>query len=128
MTACKSYVQFQINGPGVNLSTTLRTATRTYWLYTATFQPSGDLRRVRPESAVSRSAGLHDDGVGIGHCLGTLVERLDQHLREGDFLDRHRRLGRRFRSAAPWTRSSFKAGKLALTRNGKAVSSLKSGR
>jgi hypothetical protein len=41
MTACKSFTQFQLTGPGVNLSTTLQDGDEDKELMKATFQPSG---------------------------------------------------------------------------------------
>ena len=41
MTACQSFVQFQLSGPGVNLSSTLGDGDSAFWLYTETFQPGG---------------------------------------------------------------------------------------
>src|SRR5438034_2911281 len=40
MTACKSFVQFQLTGPGVSLSTTLQDGDEDKELLRATFQPS----------------------------------------------------------------------------------------
>ena len=40
MTACKSFVQFQLAGPGVNLSTTLQEGDEDKELLRAVFQPS----------------------------------------------------------------------------------------
>jgi hypothetical protein len=41
MTACKSFVQFQLTGPGVNLSTTLQQGDEDKDLLSANFQPNG---------------------------------------------------------------------------------------
>src|SRR6478735_8324189 len=41
MTACKSFVQFQLTGPGVDLASTLGDGDSAFWLYTETFQPGG---------------------------------------------------------------------------------------
>ena len=41
MTACKSFTQFQLTGPGVNLATTLQDGDEDKELMKATFQPSG---------------------------------------------------------------------------------------
>jgi hypothetical protein len=40
MTACQSFVQFQISGPGVNISTTLQDGDEDYGVLDATFLPS----------------------------------------------------------------------------------------
>jgi hypothetical protein len=39
MTACQSFIQFQLTGPGVNLTTTLQDGDEDYGLIDATFQP-----------------------------------------------------------------------------------------
>lgn len=41
MTACKSFVQFQLTGPGVNIATTLQEGDEDYGVFTAAFQPGG---------------------------------------------------------------------------------------
>ena len=41
MTACKSFVQFQLSGPGVSLTTTLQDGDEDYGVYTDTFQAGG---------------------------------------------------------------------------------------
>jgi hypothetical protein len=41
MTACKSFVQFQLTGPGVNLTTTLQDGDEDYGLLDVTLQPGG---------------------------------------------------------------------------------------
>jgi hypothetical protein len=41
MTACKSFVQFQLTGPGVNIATTLQDGDEDYGAFTATFQAGG---------------------------------------------------------------------------------------
>ena len=39
MTACKSYVQFQLTGPGVNVTTTLQDGDEDYGVFTVNFLP-----------------------------------------------------------------------------------------
>ena len=41
MTACKSFVQFQLTGSGVNIATTLQEGDEDYGVFTATFQAGG---------------------------------------------------------------------------------------
>ena len=57
MTACKSFTQFQLTGPGVNLSTTLQDGDEDKEIMKATFQPSGTYVAVdNNQPAVARVA------------------------------------------------------------------------
>ena len=133
MTACKSFVQFQLTGPGVNISTTLQDGDEDYGEFTVTFQPSGtyvavdnnqpSLARVSfttlssgtpitptsPVTGGSGGAGTTSGGTGGGKsAIGTSI---------GTDPLRGTLIG--LVSAA---------GKLSLTDRGKAVASLESGR
>lgn len=46
MTACKSFVQFQLTGPGVNISTTLQEGDEDYGVFPATFAPGSSYTAV----------------------------------------------------------------------------------
>jgi hypothetical protein len=127
MTACKSFVQFQLTGPGVNLQSTLGDGDSAFWLYTETFQPNAsyvaqDLNQPSvtrfpfstaaagsaPQPATPSSGGSTTPSKGtpstdiVGSEANPFRGSLDAIV--------------------------FKSGKLSLSRNGKRVSSLKSGR
>ena len=60
-TGCKGWVQFQLTGPGVNLSTTLESGCDAFLVLPAqTFKAGGDLHRPGLEPAVGRTRHLHD--------------------------------------------------------------------
>jgi hypothetical protein len=127
MTACKSYVQFQLSGPGVSLSTTLQDGDEDKDLLSADFQPSStytaqDLN----QAAVTRTtfttqatgSATGPAGTGGGTVSGSSKGSTQQSL-----------VG----SAANPFRGSldaivYKTGNLSLSRNGKKVTSLKTGR
>jgi hypothetical protein len=124
MTACKSFVQFQLTGPGVNLQTTLQDGDEDKELLRATLEPSATYTaQDNNQAAVTRTtfstqatgsaaspAGPSSTVSGKGSSQESLVG-----------------------SAAAAFRGSLdaivsKSGKPSLSRNGKAVTSLKAGR
>jgi hypothetical protein len=124
MTACKSFVQFQLMGPGVSLSTTLQDGDEDKEMLKATFQPSAtytaqDLNqagvtRTTFSTQASGSAvaptGPASSVSGKGSSQASLVGSAANPFRGA--LDA----------------IVYKSGKLSLSRNGKTVSSLKTGR
>lgn len=128
MTACKSFVQFQINGPGVSLSTTLGDGDSAYWLYTETFQPGATyvasdqnqpaVARVTFTTAASGSATAQSSTTSSNPTSTSAKGTSSTDIVGSQAIP--------FRGALDAI--VFKSGKLALTRNGKAVSFLKSGR
>jgi hypothetical protein len=124
MTACKSFVQFQLTGPGVNLQTTLQDGDEDKELLRATFQPSAaytaqDLNQAaatrttfgtQATGAAASPAGPSSSVSGSGSSQESLVGS----------------------AAVPFRGSLdaivYKTGKLSLSRNGKPVASLKAGR
>jgi hypothetical protein len=128
MTACKSYVQFQISGPGVNLFTTLGDGDSAFWLYTETFLPSGtytasdqnqpSVARLVFTTAASGSAGAQSGSTSSSTTSGSAKGTPSTDI-----------VGSQ---ANPFRGSLdaivFKSGKLSLSRNGKVVGFLKSGR
>ena len=127
MTACQSFVQFQLNGPGVNLSSTLGDGDSAFWLYTETFQPGGtytavdnnqpSVARVVFSTATSGSAST-SSGTSTTSSSTTTKGSTQQSL-----------VGSQ---ASPFRGSLdgivLKTGKLSLSRNGKVVKFLKTGR
>jgi hypothetical protein len=124
MTACKSYVQFHLSGPGVSLATTLQDGDEDKEMLSATFQPSATytafdnnqaaVTRTTFTTAASGSAAAPTGPTSSVSGKGSSQEEL---------------VG----SAANPFRGSldaivYKTGKLSLSRNGKTVRSLKSGR
>jgi len=127
MTACKGFVQFQLTGPGVSISTTLQDGDEDKDLERATFQPSStytaqDLNqpgvtRTTFTTASSGSAAA-PSGSSTSSVSGSSKGDTQQSL-----------VGS---AAAANFRGSLDAivyasGKLSLTRNGKKVTSLKDG-
>jgi hypothetical protein len=125
MTACKGFVQFKLTGPGVNAFDNLGDGDNAYDLLTETFQPSAtyvaqdlnqpSVARVAFTTAASGSA----TGPASSTSSSTSTKGSTQQSLVG--------------SAAIAFRGAldaivFKNGKLTLSRNGKAVSFLKSGR
>jgi len=124
MTACKGYVQFQLTGPGVNIQTTLQDGDEDKDLERATFQPGGTyvaldmnqpgVTRTTFTTATSGSAtgptGTSSSSVSGGSAQQSLVGSAANP----------------FRGALDAT--VYASGKLALVRNGKPVTTLKTGR
>jgi hypothetical protein len=127
MTACQSFVQFQLTGPGVSLSSTLGDGDSAFWLYTETLQPGGtytavdnnqpSVARVVFSTATSGSAAT-PNGTSTTSSSASAKGSTQQSL-----------VGSQ---ATPFRGSLdaivFKTGKLGLSRNGKTVSFLKTGR
>jgi hypothetical protein len=125
MTACKGYVQFQLTGPGVNISTTLQDGDEDKDLERATFQPGSTyvaldnnqpgVTRTTFTTAVSGSAtgpsGTSSSSVSAG---GSTQKALVGSAANP------------FRGALDAI--VYASGKLSLTRNGKPVTALKTGR
>jgi hypothetical protein len=124
MTACKSYVQFQLTGPGVNLSTTLQDGDEDKEMLRATFQPSAtytaqDLNQASATRTTFSTLATGTAAAPSGPASSVSGKGSSQEDLVG--------------SAANPFRGSldaivYKSGKLSLSRNGKTVGSLKTGR
>jgi hypothetical protein len=128
MTACKSFVQFQLSGPGVNLSTTLQQGDEDKDLLSANFQPSGtytasDLNQPTVARAVfsTTATGTPTPSSGGGNTSTgstSSSKGSTQSSLVGSAVVP-------FRGKLAATVSA--AGKLALTTKGKPVNTLKAG-
>jgi hypothetical protein len=111
LAACKGFIQFHLDGPGVSLSTTLDYGDGTSEIYPATFQPGAtytmqddnNIAGTRRSITVSTSgsatpAPSPSKGAGASDSIATLHGIVTRN------------------------------GKLSLRRNGRAVTSLKAGR
>jgi hypothetical protein len=124
MTACKGFVQFKLTGPGVNAFDNLGDGDNAYDLLTETFQPSSSyvaqdlnqpsVARVSFTTAASGSATGPASTSSSTSTKGSTQQSLVGSAAVP------------FRGALDAT--VFKNGKLSLSRNGKTVSFLKSGR
>jgi hypothetical protein len=125
MTACKSYVQFQLNGPGVSLSTTLQDGDEDKEILKATFQPSAtytasDLN----QAAVTRTTFSTQATGAVAAPTGpTSSSTSAKGTPSTDITGSE---ANPFRGALDAI--VYKSGKLSLSRNGKTVTSLKEGR
>lgn len=125
MTACKSYVQFQLSGPGVSLSTTLQDGDEDKEILKATFQPgatytASDLN----QAAVTRTTfSTQAAGSAAAPSGPTSSSTSAKGTPSTDITGSE---ANPFRGALDAI--VYKSGKLTLTRNGKAVTSLKAGR
>jgi hypothetical protein len=132
MYACQSFVQFQITGPGVNLTTTLQDGDEDYGLIDETFQAGSTYTAVdnnQPGTArlvfTTASSGSpvipanpsSGGGTGKGSTQSALVGSQSKTTTSTSLPDRGNLLA-----------TVSAAGKLSLTFDGKAVSTLKSGR
>jgi hypothetical protein len=127
MTACQSFVQFQLTGPGVSLSSTLGDGDSAFWLYTETFQPGGTYTAVdNNQPSVARvvfgtatSGSANTSGGTSTTSSSTSTKGSSQESLVGS-------------EASPFRGSLdgivLKTGKLSLSRNGKVVKFLKTGR
>lgn len=125
MTDCKSFVQFALTGPGVNLSSTLNDGDSAYALLQATFQPGGTYTAVdNNQPSVARD-------VFTASTTGTPVSPTNPS--SGTSLSKGTSSQDIVGSALLPFRGSLDAivyagGKLSLSHNGNVVKTLKSGR
>jgi hypothetical protein len=124
MTACKSFVQFQLAGPGVNLSTTLQDGDEDKDVLRATLQPSAtytaqDLNQagVTRTTFSTQATGSAASPAGPSSSVSGAGSSQESLVGSAAFP---------FRGSLDAT--VFKSGKLGLSRNGKPVTSLKAGR
>jgi hypothetical protein len=132
MVACQSFVQFQLTGAGVNLSTTLQDGDEDYGLIDATFQPGAtytavdnnqpSVARLVFTTASSGSPAIPTNpssggGTGKGSTQSTLIGSKSSTSTKAAVVSRGTLLA-----------TVSAVGKLSLTFDGKAVSTLKSGR
>jgi hypothetical protein len=124
MTACKSFVQFQLTGPGVTLSTTLQDGDEDKEMLRATFQPSAtytaqDLNQAGVTRTTFSTQATGSAVAPTGPASSVSGKGSSQASLVGS-------------AAIPFRGALdaivFKNGKLSLSRNGKTVSSLKTGR
>jgi len=124
MTACKSFVQFQLTGPGVNLQTTLQDGDEDKEMLSATFQPSATYTaQDNNQAGVTRTTFSTQATGSAASPSGPSSSVSDKGSSQEELVG----------SAAVPFRGSleaivYKSGKVSLSRNGKAVSSLKAGR
>jgi hypothetical protein len=124
MTACKSFVQFQLTGPGVSLSTTLQDGDEDKEMLRATFQPSAtytaqDLNQAGVTRTTFSTQATGSAAVPTGPTSSVSGKGSSQESLVGSAANP-------FRGALDAI--VYKSGKLSLSRNGKTVSSLKTGR
>jgi hypothetical protein len=127
MTACKGYVQFQLSGPGVSLSTTLQDGDEDKDLLSASFQPSSTYTAVDNNQAAATRTAFTTQATGTATAPTTTTGSGGGVSAKGS--TQQSLVG----SAANPFRGSLDAivarsGRLSLTRNGKNVTSLKVGR
>jgi hypothetical protein len=131
MTACRSFVQFQLSGPGVNVSSTLQDGDEDYELLNATFQPSSTYTAVdNNQPSVARvvftttASGTpqqlpNPEGTGLGASAGTSSQ---------DIVGSDTSLGANATLRGSLDAIVYADGKVSLTHNGNAFTSLKSGK
>jgi hypothetical protein len=124
MTACKSFVQFQLTGPGVNLQTTLQDGDEDKEMLQATLQPSAtytaqDLNQAAVTRTTFSTQATGSAASPTGPSSSVSGKGSSQEELVGS-------------AAFPFRGSLdaivYKSGKLSLSRNGKPVASLKQGR
>jgi hypothetical protein len=124
MTACKSFVQFQLMGPGVTLSTTLQDGDEDKEMLRATFQPSAtytaqDLNQAGVTRTTFSTQATGSAVAPTGPASSVSGKGSSQESLVGSAANP-------FRGALDAI--VYKSGKLSLSRNGKTVSSLRTGR
>ena len=125
MTACKGFVQFKLTGPGVDAFDNLGDGDNAFDLLTATFQPSSsytaqDLNQPSVTRTVFTTASSGSANAGSSSSTSNVGAKGST---QGSLVGS---AANPFRGALDAT--VFKSGKLSLSRNGKTVSFLKSGR
>jgi len=124
MTACKSFVQFHLTGPGVSLATTLQDGDEDKEMLNATFQPSATYTAFDNNQAAATRTTFTTQATGTavaptGPSSSVSGKGSSQESLVGSAANP-------FRGALDAI--VYKSGKLSLSRNGKTVSSLKTGR
>jgi hypothetical protein len=124
MTACKSFVQFQLSGPGVSLSTTLQDGDEDKEMLRATFQPGAtytaqDLNQAGVTRTTFSTQATGSAVAPTGPTSNVSGKGSSQESLVGSAANP-------FRGALDAI--VYRSGKLSLSRNGKTVSSLKTGR
>jgi hypothetical protein len=125
MTACQSYVQFQLSGPGVNVTSTLMDGDSAFALLQATFQPGGTYTAVdNNQPTVARDVfTTATSGAPVAPANPSASSTsVSKGTPSQDLVG----------SAVPPLRGSLEAtvyadGKVQLVRNGNAFTSLKEG-
>jgi hypothetical protein len=124
MTACKGFVQFKLTGPGVSAFDNLGDGDNAFDLLTETFQPSSTyVAQDLNQPNVARVAFTTASSGSVTGPTSTTSSTSSKGSTQKELVG----------SAAVPFRGAldaivFKSGKLSLSRNGKAVSFVKSGR
>jgi len=127
MTACKSFVQFHLNGPGVSLSTTLQDGDEDKETLKATFAPSASYNAVDlNQPAVARFAFTTSATGTAANPTGPASTATGKGQTQQELIGSQAGAVASFRGSLDAIVSA--GGKLSLTRNGKSVKSLKSGK
>jgi hypothetical protein len=131
MTACQSFVQFQITGPGVSISTTLQDGDEDYGVYSATFKPgstytASDLNQPSVAKLVFQAAASGSPVLPTSPVTGSTTGKGSS---QSDLIGSKSNTGS---SAATPSRGTLTAsvsaiGKVTLSYQGRLVSSLKAG-
>src|SRR5579862_3637491 len=129
MTACRSFVQFALTGPSVNLYTDLQEGDEDYGLLQTTFQPNSTYTAVddnQPSVArvtfTTTGAGTapptlkNPEGTGLGASKGTA----SQDIVGSDIANSH--------LLGSLDAIVYASGKLSLSHNGNVVKDLKAGK
>ena len=124
MTACKGFVQFKLTGPGVSAFDNLGDGDNAYDLLTETFQPSSTY--VAQDLNQPSVARLTFATAATGTATGPATSTSSSTSKGSTQKELVGSAAIPFRGALDAI--VFKSGKLSLSRNGKAVSFLKSGR
>ena len=106
-TACKSFAQFELTGPGVNVFTTLQDGDEDKDIFKETFLANSTYTARDSESAGGRPRGVHHDGVEIAERAGQPVHAERSSTREADHATSSAR--RRRRNVQPSLRGTLAA-------------------
>jgi len=127
MTACKSFVQFQLTGPGVSLSTTLQDGDEDKDALKATFNPSATYTAVDlNQPSVARFAFTTSATGTAVNPTGPASTATGKGQTQQELIGSQAGADVSFRGSLDAIVTA--GGKLSLTRNGKIVKSLKSGK
>jgi hypothetical protein len=124
-TACKSFVQFQLNGPGVSLATTLQDGDEDKEILKATLQPSATYTAVDMNQAAVTRTTFTTQATGAA-ASPTGPASTSSSVKGTPSTDITGSEANPFRGSLDAI--VFKNGKLTLSRNGKTVRSLREGR
>ena len=127
MTACKSFVQFQLSGPGVSLSTTLQDGDEDKDTLRATFAPSASYNAVDlNQPSVARFSFTSAATGAAASPAGPASTATGKGQTQQELVGSQAGADASFRGSLDAIVTA--GGKLSLTRNGKPVKSLKTGK